>query len=101
VSGIVLAGIVAAVVAAAAGPSTTVICGRGGLLDRIAQFATRFYGGGVIDGATANYCVVPSTAAWLLATVLLLAFCALAITVRRRAGDSRRAGPVDAPAAAH
>jgi hypothetical protein len=90
VAGIALAGIVSAVVAAAIGRNTTVICGRGNVLDRIAQWVTVPLGAGVIDGPTGSYCVVPSTTAWLLAGVVLVASCALAVTVRRLASDSSR-----------
>jgi hypothetical protein len=97
VAGIALAGIVSAIAAASIGRSTLVICGRGNVLDRIAQSVTRLLGGGVIDGPRGSYCVVPSMAAWLLAAVVLVAFCALTLTVRRLVNDSGRAQSARVP----
>jgi hypothetical protein len=83
-TGIVLAGLPGAVVAAALGPSTEVICGRGNVLDRLAQDVMRPLGAGHIDAAGGSLCVVPSTRAWFMAAAVLLAsVLASILTVRK------------------
>jgi hypothetical protein len=73
VAGIVVASLVLAAVVAALGPSGQVICGTGHPLDRIAQAVTQPLGAGHIDGPVASYCVVPSTSAWIMATIAFAA----------------------------
>ena len=84
IAGIVVAGLVGAVALAAMGPSTTVVCGRENLLDRLARRIMQPLGAGHIDGATASYCVVPSTTAWLEALGVLVVSVLIAIMVSRR-----------------
>jgi len=76
-------GVVLALAIATIGPNTNVICGRGNLLERIAQKYP--FAGGVIDGANASYCTVPSTGSWIVSGVVLVAFIFLALVVRRQA----------------
>jgi len=83
-AGIVVAGLVGAVAIAVMGPSTTVVCGEGNLLDRLARRIMQQLGAGHIDGATASYCVVPSTTAWLEALGVLVVSVLIASMVSRR-----------------
>jgi len=85
-TGIVLvAALVAAAVVAGLGPESRVVCGRGHVLDRLAQAVMRPLGAGHIDGPAASLCVVPSTVAWTMAGITLLAaVSAWALAVRRR-----------------
>jgi hypothetical protein len=71
-------------VAAALGPEDTVICGRGHILDRAAQAFMERLGAGHIDGPTATYCVVPSTAAWILAAAVFLSVAIAGLLLARR-----------------
>jgi hypothetical protein len=77
--------LIAATVVAAVGPEDTVICGEGHALNRLAQAIMQPLGAGHIDGPAATYCVVPSTVAWLLAGVVLLAGVIAVVLVARRA----------------
>ena len=72
-------------VTAGIGPEDhTVICGRGHILNRLAQAIMEPLGVGHIDGPVANYCVVPSTAAWLLAAAVFLSVVAVVFFVMGR-----------------
>ena len=53
-------------------------------------------GAGAIEGPDGSYSVVPSTTAWILAGVVLVAFLALAVVVRRLTaiGKTRSAAEV-------
>jgi hypothetical protein len=82
---IVLGGLCLLAVVAALGPSETVVCGRGHVLNRLAQSISQRLGGGHIDGATASYCTVPATSAWIAATGVFLASVVLAVIVAGRA----------------
>jgi hypothetical protein len=69
VAGIVVATMVLSAVVVGLGPSGQVVCGTGHVLDPIAQAVTQPLGAGHIDGSAASYCVVPSTSAWIIATI--------------------------------
>ena len=60
-------------VTARLGPEQTIACRTGSALDRLAQAVMQPLGGGQIDSASATYCAVPSTTAWLMAAVALAA----------------------------
>jgi len=95
VAAITIAGVILALAAASIGRNKLVICGRGTILERIAQSVTSKLGAGVVDGAHGSYCTVPSTASWVLAGAILLAFVALALIVGHVAARRRLPGPPD------
>jgi hypothetical protein len=74
-------------VVAALGPEAEVVCGRGHVLDRLAQAIMHPLGAGHIDGASASFCAVPSTTAWPMAAAAFVAVAAseLFLLDRRRA----------------
>lgn len=88
----VVAALIAVVVAAfvaGLGPEAEVVCGRGDVLDRVAQAVMQPLGGGHIDSASASYCVVPSTTAWLMSALTLIGVLAVTFIVVRRRGPHR------------
>jgi hypothetical protein len=81
--------LVAAALVAGLGPEHTVVCGRGSLLDRVAQALTQPLGAGHVDGPSASWCTVPTAGAWLLAVLAALAILEVTFLVaRRRRGGS-------------
>jgi hypothetical protein len=87
--GTIIAGSAAAA-AALLGPETEVVCGQGHALNRLAQKIMQPLGAGHVDGPSATYCVVPSTAAWAMSLVALVAVLGLTLVIVRRRG--RRSG---------
>jgi hypothetical protein len=83
-AGVMVAGALAAIVAGL-GPQTEVVCGTGHVLNRVAQRIMQPLGAGHIDGASATYRVVPSTAAWLMALFVLVAVLVVTYAFTRRA----------------
>ena len=83
-AGVVAASLVVSAVVAGIAPGDTVVCGRGHVLNRLVQAVMQPLGAGHIDGATATYCVVPSTIGWLLAIGVFVVIVGTAIAVARR-----------------
>jgi len=69
-------------------PSRAVVCGQGNVLEQLAQNVTRPLGAGHIDSASASYCTVPTTAAWLLALAAFI-LCVWVGTILARKGDTK------------
>jgi hypothetical protein len=83
-AGVVVAA-TSAVIVAGLGPQTYVVCGTGHVLNRVAQRIMQPLGAGHLDGASATYCVVPSTTAWLMALFVLVTVLVVTYAFTRRA----------------
>jgi hypothetical protein len=72
------------------GPSRTVLCSGGSVVDRIMIALSTGLGGGHVDSSTGTYCSVPAPATWVL---VLLAWAAAVVVfaLLMRARVARRA----------
>ncbi len=83
-------GLVAAWVALFLGSDKKIVCGSGSGVDRYAETITKGFGAGHVDSATASYCYVPSSQAWLGAAVALVAVVTVTLTVFVRLSPRHR-----------